>query len=80
MFFRKAKASGLTAEIRVRRCYGCGAILQSNDPNEAGYIPKEKFDSDDQNLCERCYKLRHYSSFQESGDLSLDYVTILEHA
>lgn len=80
MFFKKAKASGLTAEIRVRRCYGCGAILQSNDPNEAGYIPKEKFDNSDQNLCERCYKLRHYSSFQESGDLSLDYVTILEHA
>lgn len=80
MLFKKTKASGLTAEIRVRRCYGCGAILQDTDPNEAGYIPKDKFEADDQNLCERCYKLRHYSTFKESGDLSLDYVTILEHA
>ena len=80
MFFHKTKASGVTAEIRVRRCYGCGAILQDQDPDEVGYIPKEKFESGDENLCERCYKLRHYSKYKASGDFTIDYVTILSHA
>ena len=74
------KSSGLTAEIRVKRCYGCGAILQDENPDEIGYVPPEKFNSDDEVLCERCYKLRHYSAFEPSADFSLDYVTILDHA
>ncbi len=80
MFFRKTKTSGVTAEIRVRRCYGCGAILQDQDPNDVGYIPPEKFASDDDNLCERCYKLRHYSKLKNTGDFTIDYVTILNAA
>jgi hypothetical protein len=80
MFFRKTKTSGVTAEIRVRRCYGCGAILQDQDPNDVGYIPPEKFASDDDNLCERCYKLRHYSKLKNTGDFTIDYVTILNTA
>lgn len=80
MFFKKAKASGLTAEIRVKRCYGCGAILQCQDPNEAGYVPANKFEADDETLCERCYKLRHYSQYKETPDINIDYVTILESA
>lgn len=77
MFFRKTKTSGVTAEIRVRRCYGCGAILQDQDPNDVGYIPPEKFASEEDNLCERCYKLRHYSKLKNTGDFTIDYVTIL---
>ncbi len=80
MFFHKTKSSGVTAEIRVKRCYGCGAILQDQDPNEVGYIPKEKLESDQENLCERCYKLRHYSKYKASGDFTIDYVTILSRA
>lgn len=80
MFFKKTKASGLTAEIRVRRCYGCGAILQCDDPNEVGYVPKEKFASEEETLCERCYKLRHYSQYKDQGDISVDYATILDSA
>ncbi len=80
MFFRKSKTSGVTAEIRVKRCYGCGAILQDQDPNEAGYLPKEKFESEEDSLCERCYKLRHYSKYKANGDFTIDYVTILSSA
>ncbi len=80
MFFKKNKESGLTAEIRVKRCYGCGAILQSSDPNDAGYIPAAKLDSEEETLCERCYKLRHYSQYRESKDINVDYVTILDDA
>jgi ribosome biogenesis GTPase YqeH len=80
MMFKKPKSSGLTAEIRVKRCYGCGAILQDKDPDEPGYVPPEKFASDDEVLCERCFKLRHYSAYSKSTDFSIDYVTILDHA
>ena len=80
MFFHKNKNSGVTAEIRIKRCYGCGAILQDQDPNEVGYLPSEKFNSDEETLCERCYKLRHYSKYKATGDCSIDYVTILSHA
>ncbi|MFA6829548.1 MAG: GTPase, partial [Bacilli bacterium] len=80
MFFNKPKNSGFTAEIRVRRCYGCGAILQDTDPNEVGFIPSEKLNSEEEMLCERCYKLRHYSSYSKSPDFNVDYMTILSKA
>lgn len=77
---REKKSNGLTAEIRVRRCYGCGAILQDKDPNEKGFIPKEKLNDDRENLCSRCFKLRHYSIYKENDTLTSDYITILEAA
>lgn len=81
MFFdKKQKASGLTAEIRIKRCYGCGAILQDKDPKQTGYVPSEKLSGDDDVLCERCYKLRHYSAFTKSPVFNTDYVTILSKA
>ena len=80
MFGKQKTNHGLTAEIRIKRCYGCGAILQDQDPNEAGYIPTDKLESEDECLCERCYKLRHYSAFKEMPDFTVDYVTILSKA
>ncbi len=80
MFFKRTKASGVTQEIRVRRCYGCGAILQDTDPQEVGYVPPEKFESGEDTLCERCYKLRHYSTYKKTPDFNIDYVTILDSA
>ena len=80
MFFKRTKASGVTQEIRVRRCYGCGAILQDTDPDEVGYVPPAKFESGEDTLCERCYKLRHYSTYKKTPDFNIDYVTILEDA
>lgn len=74
------KLNGVTAQIRVRRCYGCGAILQDQYPDEKGYIPPEKFQSEDENLCQRCYKLRHYSTYKEAPSLNNEYLTILNDA
>lgn len=81
MFFdRKPKSSGVTAEIRIKRCYGCGAILQDKNPKLTGYVPAEKLNSEDEVLCERCFKLRHYSSFTKSPAFNVDYVTVLNKA
>jgi len=39
----------------LKKCVGCGAMLQMQDPEAAGYIVKEG-----QTLCRRCYRLKHY--------------------
>ncbi len=76
-----AKNSGLTAEIRVRRCYSCGAILQDKNPSENGYVTTEKFNQGDAVLCERCYKLRHFIECDTPKyDFNEDYITILNQA
>lgn len=41
-----------------RVCCGCGATLQCVNPNENGYIIKEKMC--DADYCERCFKIIHY--------------------
>lgn len=39
-------------------CFGCGAKLQSENPNEEGYIPKEKLETS--TYCQRCFRIMHY--------------------
>lgn len=42
-------------------CYGCGACLQTELSNEAGYVPIEKLTTDVAKImCQRCFKLAHY--------------------
>ena len=47
-------------------CIGCGAVLQSDDPKKAGYLPKSALDKarNEENAyvyCQRCLILRHYN-------------------
>ena len=47
-------------------CIGCGAVLQSDDPKKAGYLPasalkKAKEDESEEVYCQRCFRLRHYN-------------------
>ena len=44
------------------RCIGCGAPLQSDDPNKIGYLPSSVLVSSEEKLvCKRCFRLRHYN-------------------
>ncbi len=45
----------------MKRCMGCGAILQSKKKEEIGYVPKEKKEA---KLCERCFRLLHYNDLK----------------
>ncbi len=45
-----------------RRCLGCGALLQSDDPGRAGYVPPEKTET--AQLCQRCFRIKHYGDFK----------------
>ncbi len=39
-------------------CYGCGAILQTDDKDKKGYIPEKKIN--DAKYCMRCFRMMHY--------------------
>ncbi len=39
----------------MKKCKGCGEILQFVDKNSPGYAPSEDFD-----YCQRCFRLTHY--------------------
>lgn len=43
----------------IRKCVGCGAIIQCEDINKNGYVPVEKID--DAKYCLRCFKITNYN-------------------
>lgn len=44
----------------IRRCPGCGVILQTLDQQLPGYVPVKHVDRHEVVLCQRCFKLQHY--------------------
>lgn len=57
----------------MNRCQGCGAILQSTNRKQVGFIPKEKIE--ESTLCERCFRLIHYNDLKW---IDLELETILD--
>ena len=57
----------------MRKCPGCGSILQHESKELPGYIEKE-----DNNLCERCFKLKHYGNYKSVPLTNEDYKKILK--
>ncbi len=43
----------------MTKCIGCGAILQNEDKNKEGYVKDLT-----KNLCERCFRIRHYNDYK----------------
>lgn len=60
------------------QCIGCGAVIQTEKPNEIGYLPKAAFEKGLEKgefYCQRCFRLRHYNELQDldiSDDVFLD--------
>lgn len=65
---------------RVQKCYHCGAILQSEDPNKEGYITPNIFNQfpDGLLLCNDCYKNERFSNAPKEATFNQDYITLLE--
>ncbi len=55
-------------------CYGCGLKLQSEFPDELGFIPPNKIAS---SYCQRCYKLIHYGE-QKSNNTPKETQNIIK--
>ncbi|MBR4444953.1 MAG: ribosome biogenesis GTPase YqeH [Solobacterium sp.] len=54
-------------------CKGCGAILQHEDKNKAGYTPKA-----DGEYCQRCFRLIHYDDPVLTLDTGIDQDQVLQ--
>ncbi len=63
---------------KVKKCYGCGVVLQSDAENEIGYVPAHHLERDDIFLCQRCFKTHHYSADKlQEPIVSLDFMEII---
>ncbi len=62
------------------QCIGCGAVIQTNQPNELGYTPKaalEKGLESGEVYCQRCFRLRHYNEIQDVSLTDDDFLRLL---
>ncbi len=66
----------------IRRCPGCGLILQSIDEQLPGYVPPKHVERHEVVLCQRCFKLQHYGEdIAPKEQFNVDeFVTILRQA
>lgn len=64
---------------RVKKCYGCGVVLQSEDEKEVGYVPSTHLERDDVFLCQRCFKTHHYSADKLAEPIvTLDFMSLID--
>lgn len=63
-----------------RKCIGCGAFLQTDNPKEYGYVSKEVLKTREQVYCQRCFRLKHYNqSVDIETKLEYDYQEIINN-
>lgn len=63
---------------KIKRCYGCGAIIQSEDQKHIGYVPKNAADRE-HILCQRCFQLKNYHKLQETSLTKDDFLNLLDY-
>ena len=59
----------------MRKCIGCGAVLQSENKSEPGYTPKPEG-----GYCQRCFRLIHYDDLTVSMRTGIDPDTVISQA
>ncbi len=57
----------------IKKCNGCGSILQDNDANLAGYTPKLI----DAVICQRCFRIKHYNELPKIVASNEDYLQVI---
>ena len=45
----------------IKKCLGCGSVLQSESVNKEGFVKSNVYDKSD--YCERCFKIMHYGEY-----------------
>lgn len=58
------------------KCVGCGAVLQSEDKNESGYVPSSRIHEEDV-ICQRCFRLKNYNETPDVNVESGEFMTML---
>ncbi|WP_164668543.1 ribosome biogenesis GTPase YqeH [Virgibacillus doumboii] len=57
-------------------CQGCGAPIQTTDPEKQGYTPKSSLDRETV-LCKRCFRLKHYNEIQDVSITDDDFLNMV---
>lgn len=60
----------------IKKCTGCGAILQSEISTKSGYIKENKLET--ALYCERCFKIKNYGECDILNDVK-DFKKIIKH-
>ena len=64
---------------KIKKCYGCGVVLQSENEEEIGYVPSNVIKRDDVFLCQRCVETHHYSADKlHSPVVTLDFMNLIK--
>lgn len=61
-------------------CIGCGATIQSDNPDEIGYTPQSAIKKGLENnelYCQRCFRLRHYNEIAPVSLTDDDFLRLL---
>ena len=59
-----------------KKCRGCGASFQTEEPLNEGFIKPENLEKS--TLCERCFKIRNYGQYQKITKKNSDFFNILK--
>lgn len=67
---------------QIRKCYNCGAVLQSNDPSKEGYVSKEVLENGSQNFlfCNKCFEIERFQPKTNEPLVGEDLLTIVKDA
>ncbi|MGM9971907.1 MAG: ribosome biogenesis GTPase YqeH [Anaeroplasmataceae bacterium] len=64
-------------KLQAKKCIGCGAILQTEYKDKAGYVPSLNIDSLKNIYCKRCFRLNHYNEMPKILADPKDYLNVL---
>ncbi|MBQ9124713.1 MAG: ribosome biogenesis GTPase YqeH [Acholeplasmatales bacterium] len=59
----------------IKKCKGCGALLQDEFSEKAGFIPKLTLES---KYCKRCFRMMHYNELPKIVASNEDYEKVID--
>lgn len=67
---------------KVRKCYFCGATLQSEDPNKEGYVNPEVLENPTQNFafCQKCFEAERFRALSNEPFIDYEFIDVLREA
>lgn len=60
----------------MKKCKGCGAVFQIEDPELEGYVREQNFEKSD--ICERCFRIKNYGEYKKIEKDNIDFINILK--
>ena len=60
----------------IKKCNGCGALLQTEQPEQIGYVRKQNLENSI--LCDRCFRIKNYGDYKIISKSNQDYLDILQ--